>query len=119
MGSEMCIRDRSIAPNEIISRGEAPRGELFYYFKSNGTEKPERVKIRTPTLANIPAVCKMLIGYHIAEIPIVFAGIDPCLSCTGRFAFIDERKGKSWVWDKEQLRRYSLKYYRDRGLNSR
>ena len=101
----------NIAPNEVISRGEAPRGELFYYFKSNGTEKPERVKIRTPTLANIPAVCKMLIGYHIAEIPIVFASIDPCLSCTARFAFIDEKKNKSWVWSREELRRYSLKWY--------
>ncbi|KYH37487.1 MAG: NADH dehydrogenase, partial [Candidatus Hecatellales archaeon B24] len=105
----------NIAPNEIISRGEAPRGELFYYFKSNGTEKPERVKIRTPTLGNIPAVCEMLKGYHIAEIPIVFAGIDPCLSCTARFAFIDERKDKSWVWSGEQLRTYRRKYYKRYG----
>ncbi|MHC1564113.1 MAG: hydrogenase large subunit [Candidatus Hecatellaceae archaeon] len=105
----------NIAPNEIITRGEAPRGELFYYFKSNGTEKPERVKIRTPTLGNIPAVCEMLKGYHIAEIPIVFAGIDPCLSCTARFAFIDERKGKSWVWSGDQLRTYRRKYYKRYG----
>ena len=100
-----------IPPNEVISRGEAPRGELFYYLKSNGTEKPERVKIRTPTLANIPSVCKMLIGCHVADIPIIFAGIDPCLSCTARFAFIDEKKNKSWIWNNEELRRYSLKWY--------
>jgi NADH-quinone oxidoreductase subunit D len=43
---------RKISENEILSYTEAPRGELLYYIKSNGTEKPERVKIRTPTLAN-------------------------------------------------------------------
>lgn len=104
----------AVPPNETISRGEAPRGELFYYMKSNGTEKPERVKIRTPTLANIPAVCKMLIGYHVADIPIIFASIDPCLSCTGRFAFVDESKGKRWIWSSEELRLYGIKHYEGR-----
>ncbi|MCZ7668939.1 MAG: hypothetical protein M5U34_17960 [Chloroflexi bacterium] len=29
---------------------EAPRGELFYYIRSNGGEMPERLKVRTPPL---------------------------------------------------------------------
>jgi len=101
----------AVPPNETVSRGEAPRGELFYYVKSNGTDKPERVKIRTPTHANIPAVCEMLIGYHIADIPIIFAGIDPCMSCTARCAFIDVDKNKKWIWNHEKLRRYGIKWY--------
>src|SRR5208283_3436407 len=45
---------RNVTAGEAVSRNEAPRGELFYYVKSNGTAYPERVKVRTPTFANIP-----------------------------------------------------------------
>lgn len=101
----------NIPPNETVSKAEAPRGEDFHYIKSNGTERPERWKVRAPTLANLPAVCKMLIGYHIADIPIIFAGIDPCMSCTARVSFIDPHKDKSWTWDREELRRYGIEWY--------
>jgi len=43
---------RKIPAGEAISRFEAPRGELFYFIKSNGTDTPERVKIRTPSICN-------------------------------------------------------------------
>ena len=33
---------RKIPAGEVISRVEAPRGELFYYIKSNGTEMPDQ-----------------------------------------------------------------------------
>ena len=35
-------------------RYEAPRGEDVHYVRGNGTDKPERVKVRAPTLANPP-----------------------------------------------------------------
>ena len=38
---------RRIPAGETISRVEAPRGELLYYIKSNGTDRPERIKVRT------------------------------------------------------------------------
>ena len=44
----MCIRDR-LKAGEVISRVEAPRGELFYYIRSTGGESPDRIKVRTPT----------------------------------------------------------------------
>ncbi|MCQ5377740.1 MAG: hypothetical protein NO516_06800, partial [Candidatus Methanomethylicia archaeon] len=52
--------------------------------RSNGTAKPERYKVRSPTLANIPSLCKTLTGIHVADIPIILAGIDPCFSCMDR-----------------------------------
>jgi len=75
---------RKIPEGEAVSRVEAPRGELIHYVKTNGTTKPERYKVRSPTLGNIPSLCKMLVGGYIADIPIVIAGIDPCFSCTDR-----------------------------------
>jgi len=96
---------KKIPRGEVVSRVEAPRGELIHYAKSNGTAKPERYKVRSPTLANIPALCKMLRGGYVADIPIVLAGIDPCFSCMDRMAFVDIRKNEKWVWTMQQLRR--------------
>jgi len=102
---------RRVPTHETISRVEAPRGELFHYVKSNGTDKPERYKVRTPTLANIPSVCEMLKGGYVADIPITLASIDPCFCCTDRVAIVDAVKGKKRVWTWEQLSRYSEKWH--------
>ncbi|HQN42655.1 MAG TPA: nickel-dependent hydrogenase large subunit [Anaerolineaceae bacterium] len=82
---ELAVRvPRRIPENEIIQRVEAPRGELFYYMKSNGTDMPERVKIRTPSLCNWASVINLAPGYKLADMPMILAGIDPCFSCNDR-----------------------------------
>ena len=48
----------------------------------------------------------MLKGEQIADIPIVAASTDPCLSCTNRVTII-EKKNK-YILDKEQLRKLSV-----------
>ena len=75
---------RSVQVGEAVNRVEAPRGELFYYVKANGTDKPERVKVRTPTFANLPSFLKTAIGESIADVPANFVSLDPCFSCTDR-----------------------------------
>jgi NADH-quinone oxidoreductase subunit D len=75
---------RIVPAGEAISRVEAPRGELFYYVKSNGTAYPERVKIRTPTFSNIPSFIHIAEGCNIADVPAIFSSLDPCFSCTDR-----------------------------------
>ena len=104
------VRVPMVVPaGEAVSRVEAPRGELIHYAKSNGTSKPERYKVRSPTLANIPALCKMLLEQHVADIPIVLAGIDPCFACMDRIAIINSKNGKKKIMSLEELRRYSRK----------
>ncbi len=61
---------RKAKPGETVSRYEAPRGENIHYIKSNGTDKPERLKVRAPTLANYPATVEMLRKGFIADIPL-------------------------------------------------
>jgi NADH-quinone oxidoreductase subunit D len=79
------VRVPRIAPaGEAIGRVEAPRGELFYYVKSNGTAYPERVKVRTPTFANIPSFVHIAKDGNIADVPASFVSLDPCFSCTDR-----------------------------------
>ncbi len=79
------VRVRRIVPaGEAFSRVEAPRGELFYYVKSNGTAYPERVKVRTPTFSNILSFVQIAEGGNIADVPASFVSLDPCFSCTDR-----------------------------------
>ena len=94
-----------VQEGEATGRVEANRGELLYYILSKGGEKPERVRIRTPTYANMPTVKPMLVGGTIAEVPIVLASIDPCFACTDRITVIDRNTGKSKVITKSELRR--------------
>jgi NADH-quinone oxidoreductase subunit D len=84
---------------EVISRIEAPRGELIYYIRSNGTDKPARVKIRTPTYANLLSLKKILVGYALADVPVAVASLDPCLSCTDRVTIVKNGKEKIIKWE--------------------
>lgn len=104
---------RRIAENEAVSRVEAPRGELFYYLKSNGTDMPERIKARTPSLCNWGTVTSVAPGHKLADMPMILAGIDPCFSCNDRM--ITVRRGSNtldWTW--EDMRKYGIDYYRGR-----
>jgi membrane-bound hydrogenase subunit alpha len=109
---------RRIPAGEALARYEAPRGEDVHYVKGNGTDKPERVKVRAPTLANVQAVAKMLENNNLADVPIVIAAIDPCFSCTDRMIQVNDlAKGRSDVMKWQDLRAYSLDYYRKRGVD--
>lgn len=69
---------------EVVSRLEQPRGEALYYLRANGTKFLERLRVRTPTFANIPALLHMLPGSQLADVPVLILTIDPCISCTER-----------------------------------
>ena len=108
---------RKVPAGEAFSRYEAPRGENVHYVKSNGSEMPERVKVRAPTMANAASVALMLKGGFLADAPIVIAAIDPCFSCTDRMITVrDERSGQEGAIDWENLRKYSIEWYRERGI---
>jgi ech hydrogenase subunit E len=81
---EIMVKVKGKPEGETWSRVEQPRGELFYYLKGNGTKNLARVRIRTPTFANIPPLLAMLPGCDLAEVPVVVLSIDPCISCTER-----------------------------------
>lgn len=109
---------RKIQPGEAFSRYEAPRGEDVHFVRANGTDKPDRVKVRAPTLANIQAVSKMLEDRFLADMPIVIAAIDPCFSCTDRMIEVRKKGTRSpefMSWD--ELRRHGIEWYRSRGTD--
>lgn len=72
-------------PNgEYFMRVEQPRGEAVYYVKANGTRFLDRMRVRTPTFANVPAMLETLKNCQLADVPILILTIDPCISCTER-----------------------------------
>lgn len=73
-----------VPSGEAVARTEATRGELFYYVASNGSDVPLRVKVRTPSFANMPTVRLMVQGATLADAPLIQASIDPCYACTDR-----------------------------------
>lgn len=85
---------RATKPGEVISRVEAPRGELLYHIISVGGTNPYRVKIRTPSFLNILNTEKVYIGHRLADVPVIFTSYDPCISCTERVVIIDEKSGR-------------------------
>jgi len=114
---------RAVPAGEGVGRTEAPRGEVIHYLRSAGGERPFRWKVRAPTLANLLSIPVMLTSkgdyvVYIADVPIAFASIDPCLSCTDRAVkFVDVSSGKSWVWTFSQIKRMYWKdkpYWRER-----
>ncbi len=75
---------KEIGEGEGCGRYEAPRGEVFHYVRTDGTNRPVRHKVRAPSYVNIPtfeASCK---GIPIADALITLAAVDPCYCCTER-----------------------------------
>jgi Ni,Fe-hydrogenase III large subunit len=75
---------RKVPEGEVITRSEAPRGEVLYYLRSDGSDKPARLKVRTPTLPVLSLLPIQLSAIHVADIPVVLAGIDLCVACADR-----------------------------------
>jgi membrane-bound hydrogenase subunit alpha len=104
---------RRVKEGEVISRYEAPRGENLHYIKSNGTDKPERLKVRAPTLANYAATIVMLKNGFVADIPLIFAAIDPCICCAERMIeLVDYRTGATKIVASAELRKKAIEYYK-------
>ena len=81
---ELAAKVKGKPEGEMVSRIEQPRGELLYYIKGKGEKYLDRLRIRTPTFANIPALIHMLPGMFLSDVPTIVLSIDPCISCTER-----------------------------------
>ena len=83
-GPTMVPVPRRVPAGEVVSRAEAPRGELIYYIRSNGTDKPARIKIRTPTMTTLITLPDQLRDVNTADVAVVLAGVDLCIACADR-----------------------------------
>ena len=91
---------------EGIGIQEAPRGEVIHYVKLDGNDAPFTWKVRAPTYNNILPWIPMLKGEQIADIPIVAASTDPCMSCTNRVGIIKDNN--RYELTKEEIHKMSV-----------
>src|SRR5512139_677348 len=93
------------AQGEAIGRVEAPRGECMHYVRMDGNEAPATWKVKASSYSNLMSWIPMLKGEQLADVPIIVASIDPCMSCTDRVTVI--RNGSAADLSKEDLTRLS------------
>jgi NADH-quinone oxidoreductase subunit D len=66
----------AVPAGEVYQAIESPRGEMGYYVVSDGTAKPMRVHMRSPSYANLQALPQMCEGKLIADVVAAIGSID-------------------------------------------
>jgi NADH-quinone oxidoreductase subunit D len=109
-------RVQEIPPGEGIGRTEAPRGEVFHYVRSDGSNMPVRHKIRAPSYMNLISNEIAVQGYSIADAALCLAAVDPCYCCTERLVALEDGRvrytGKDLLrmsWEKTEKLRSRLR----------
>jgi len=74
----------NVPEGEVYSAIESPRGEMGYYIVSDGTAKPYRVHMRSPSFANLQVLRKMCEGRLIADVVAAIGSIDIVLGDVDR-----------------------------------
>jgi NADH-quinone oxidoreductase subunit D len=73
-----------VPAGEVYQCIESPRGEIGYYIVSDGTSKPYRLHMRTPSFANLQALPVMLKDTLIADSIAALGSMDFVLGDTDR-----------------------------------
>ncbi len=62
---------------EAYAAVESPRGELGFFILSDGTSKPYRLKIRSPSFSNIALIPEIIPGHLVADAVAILGSLDP------------------------------------------
>lgn len=65
-----------VPAGEVFHSIEAAKGELGFYIKANGTDKPERMKMKSPSFINMQSLELMCKGNLIADVVAVLGSLD-------------------------------------------
>ncbi len=66
-----------VPAGEVYVSIESPKGELGVYIVSDGSEKPYRLKLRTPTFMNLQSINQMAKGGYLADVVAALSSLDP------------------------------------------
>jgi NADH-quinone oxidoreductase subunit D len=65
-----------VPAGEVYQAVESPRGEMGYYIVSDGTSHPYRVKVRSPSFANLQALPRIAEGRMVSDLIACIGSID-------------------------------------------
>jgi NADH-quinone oxidoreductase subunit D len=63
-------------PGEIYFSAENPKGELGFYIHSKGGGTPHRMKIRSPSFANLSILPHLMPGHMVSDTVAIFGSLD-------------------------------------------
>jgi NADH-quinone oxidoreductase subunit D len=71
------ITDGFVSPRGAVYQGiESPKGELGFYISSNGTNKPNRVRVRPPSFVNLACLPALVEGRLLSDVVCAIGSID-------------------------------------------
>ncbi|MFN3504736.1 MAG: NADH-quinone oxidoreductase subunit D [Caldimicrobium sp.] len=73
-----------VPPGEAFASIESPKGELAVYVVSDGSNKPWRLRIRTPSFVHISAIPALTKGHMIADLIAIIGTLDVVLGDSDR-----------------------------------
>lgn len=69
---------------EVYQCVESARGELGHYLVSDGSNKPYRLRVRSPSFPHVELLQKILTGLILSDVVVVIASVDPILGDVDR-----------------------------------
>lgn len=69
---------------ELYHCVESARGELGYYLVSDGSNKPYRLRVRSPSFPHVQVLKKVLPGHLLSDVVVGIASVDPILGDVDR-----------------------------------
>lgn len=64
---------------DVYFSAENPKGELGFYFVSNGSGYPWKLKIRSPSFCNLQAIAQLCKGAMISDVIAIIGSLDPVM----------------------------------------
>jgi NADH-quinone oxidoreductase subunit D len=71
-------------PGEIYNCVESARGELGYFLVSDGSNRPYRLRVRSPSFPHVQILKKVLPGHLLPDVVGAIASVDPILGDVDR-----------------------------------
>ncbi len=63
---------------------ESPRGELTHVLVSDGSPRPYRLRVRSPSFSHVEVLQKVLPGHNLSDVVVAIASVDPILGDVDR-----------------------------------
>jgi len=71
------ITEGFVSPKgQVYQAIESPKGELGFFISSNGTNRPNRVRVRPPSFVNLASLPALVEGRLFADVVVAIGSID-------------------------------------------
>jgi NADH-quinone oxidoreductase subunit D len=68
----------------VTNRVESPRGEIQYYLVSDGSGRPYRLRVRSPSFPHVQVLKEVFPGMTLSDVVVAIASVDPILGDVDR-----------------------------------